>query len=167
MCTLGLCIVNMHWYRNSNVFLTIFTFGIPSYRPQGKVMFSEASVNLFTGGRVPPRARPPGCRPSSLEADPRYWQLVAATYPTGMYSCFIMVIYENFFSHALDTNSDKTLKTFSGRQPLQSYLGTSRKWRFFLQGVSEVSDKNKSQDGTNQSGIKKNWNVNNKMTFFN
>ena len=30
LCNLGLCIVNVHWYRNSDRFLTIFTFGIRS-----------------------------------------------------------------------------------------------------------------------------------------
>ena len=54
------------------------------YRPQGKVMFSEAFVCPPVGaGRHSSEQRPP----------PRYWHLVQATaavdmHPTGMHSCY-------------------------------------------------------------------------------
>ena len=77
------------------------------YRPQrswGKVIFSQASVILFTGGGgsasvhvgIPPPPdqagtppRGPGRHPPGAEHTGRYGQRAGGMHPTGMQSCFI------------------------------------------------------------------------------
>ena len=71
------------------------------YRPQrsrGKVMFSQASVILFTGGypsmywgRHPPRQTPPPCADATPPGrHPPTATAADGTHPTGLHSCLLL-----------------------------------------------------------------------------
>ena len=73
------------------------------YRPQrswGKVIFSQASVILFTGGGSCLSAcwdtTPPGSR--QVEHTGRYGQRAGGMHPTGMQSCLIYLFTASFTS---------------------------------------------------------------------
>ena len=72
------------------------------YRPQGKVIFSEASVCSRWGGGCLPSGgigvclQGDGCMPPRWTAHPRYWHLLATTaavsmHPTGMHSSWKLI----------------------------------------------------------------------------
>ena len=48
MSTLCLCIVNVDWYRNSDRFLTIFTFGIHLYKDEQKVKDANNLIKMLS-----------------------------------------------------------------------------------------------------------------------
>ena len=75
------------------------------YRTQGKVMFSEASVNLFTrwvmqtpqDADPPPRVRPPpGVRPHGTDLTSSVGTAAVGTHAIGMHSCFHAVFGQTF-----------------------------------------------------------------------
>ena len=78
------------------------------YRPQrswGKVMFLHVSVILFTGGvclsacwdTTPPEQTPPGQAPPGAVHAERYGQHAGGTHPTGMHSCWRLVLLDKIF----------------------------------------------------------------------
>ena len=55
-----------------------------------KVMFSQASVILFTGGSTPPLSQTPSPPPESTTA-------ADGTHPTGMHSCLFYIFRQKAF----------------------------------------------------------------------
>ena len=87
--------VNDRWPDELEVCLTIYQLGnyqllLPLRNSScGKVMFSQASVILSTGGRcTPPKADTPPWLTSSGQTPPPQTATAAdGTHPTGMHSC--------------------------------------------------------------------------------
>ena len=83
--TIESSVMMVGWW--SSFFVLNFDFLLPTNEVWEKVMFSEASIILFTGlGSLPPDREP-------LDRDAQYWYLVAATkvsgtHYTGMHTCW-------------------------------------------------------------------------------
>ena len=120
-----------------------FFHSLPPQRSWGKVTFSQASVILLTGGGglpqcmlgYPPREQtpPPGSRhqpthspesrhPPGAEHAGRYGQRAGGTHPTGMQSCYFLLLT----SECVISTVDWMTKTKEGRMTANFETLTSR-----------------------------------------